>query len=163
MHIASIRKTIILLIASLCYQNLSAQVTVSVETLTQGTARYNFDPSGEIYFSGDRLVLMESLLTANTVAYNIDDVAKVSFEGDFEGINPIARAELSLHPNPARGHVAISGIGSTPQRIDIYSAAGLLMLSQLCSDGQNLDISRLSPGLYFVRISGVTLKLSVVS
>lgn len=156
------RKTAILMLLTICCYTLSAQVTVSVETRSHGTDQYTFDPSGEIYFNGDRIVVMESLLTASTAAYDIDDVSKVAFDGQFADIIPTETPALSLRPNPAQRGVTISGIGSKPQQADIYNAAGVLMLSTPVCDGQEIDVSSLAPGLYFVSLVGKTLKLSIL-
>lgn len=138
-----------------------AQVTATIHLADNTTATSTLDPSGEIYFQNDRLVIMESALSGNTQSWPMDQVTKVTFDGEPNAILAPESSRLSLYPNPAHSSVQISGIGLQPQPLTIYSATGAQLLQQTVVDGNTIDVSHLRPGIYFARIGLQTLKLAI--
>jgi len=67
---------------------------------------------------------------------------------------------LSLYPNPSRDIFYVKGL-KEKTTIDIYSITGSLIFEEQQYEGGKVDISRLSSGVYFVRIttkSGIAIK-----
>jgi len=61
-------------------------------------------------------------------------------------------SHISLFPNPASGHVTVSGLDDA--LLQIFSVSGELLIEiQDCSDGQSINIDALQSGLYLVRIT----------
>lgn len=156
------KKTLATLILMLFFgAQINAQVTAKV-TFTDNTfTDVLLDPSGEIYFNGDQLVIMESSLTGNTSSWAIDDVKKVTFDGAFNSIvNNQDVNNLSIYPNPAKETITLHGITEQNTLVSIYSMDGAKMAEKCCSEGSSIDVSNLPAGLYFVRIGSQTLKLA---
>ncbi len=63
--------------------------------------------------------------------------------------------ELYIYPNPAENYIEISGLADPSQSIDIYTLAGVNIMS---AEGPRVDVSHLAPGFYFVRMGGRALK-----
>ncbi|MFP4528942.1 MAG: T9SS type A sorting domain-containing protein [Candidatus Kapaibacterium sp.] len=68
---------------------------------------------------------------------------------------PAPAPALSLHPNPTSDFITISGMNDPTQTIDIYTLAGVNIMS---AEGPRVDVSHLAPGFYFVRVGGRSLK-----
>jgi hypothetical protein len=60
--------------------------------------------------------------------------------------------EWSVYPNPATGRVSVRVDGIKDARCEILDAQGRVIMSAAGQSAQELDISRVAPGIYFVRI-----------
>ena len=61
-------------------------------------------------------------------------------------------------PNPASDHVLVSGQYS---RLELWSVQGNLVMSMESAGDEELDVSALPSGIYFLRVSGLDGQLSV--
>jgi hypothetical protein len=80
------------------------------------------------------------------------------------GLTSGTQPYLSLFPNPASGtiKVVVQSTRNTMDKLQLYNAAGVLMLSENMVPGERnkqLNIASLSPGTYFIRLasSGISL------
>lgn len=60
-----------------------------------------------------------------------------------------ANSGISIYPNPARDRVSLSISGQEINQFALYDAAGKRVIDSSHSD--NVDVSGLAPGIYFVR------------
>jgi subtilisin family serine protease len=60
----------------------------------------------------------------------------------------------SLYPNPSSHFIYYNGTAGKVYPANIYNPTGSLVLSGTLGQNQGIDISKLSPGLYFVEING---------
>lgn len=68
-------------------------------------------------------------------------------------IAPMAK-ELRVYPNPAKSVLYLENLDSNSQ-INIYSITGKLVISSHSMNSKTeLDVSRLSPGVYIIRVTG---------
>ena len=65
---------------------------------------------------------------------------------------------IGIFPNPVSNTFTISGINDF-QQMNIYSIDGRLVRHDTVGSGQNIDISELPQGLYYVNINKQNLKL----
>jgi len=67
---------------------------------------------------------------------------------------------LAISPNPASNTLQIQGIPQGSNVLYIYRSDGLLVFKQQVDHAESIsvDLSMLSPGLYVVRIAGLTSK-----
>ena len=61
----------------------------------------------------------------------------------------------TIYPNPADDYITISGMTDPTGRIDIYTLAGVKIIS---AAGPRVDVSHLAPGFYIVRAEDKSLK-----
>ncbi len=88
-----------------------------------------------------------------TVTANATYVA--TFEANV-GIDDASLAQVNLYPNPATDKVTLSGLAQQA-RIDLIDATGRTLATWTSADEHTtLDISRLSRGNYFLRITDAT-------
>ncbi len=73
-----------------------------------------------------------------------------SFEADLTGTKEISR-RFYLYPNPANSSLFVDGLENLPETVEILNNQGL-MLRKVKFDGNKLDITLLSPGIYFIQL-----------
>ena len=88
----------------------------------------------------------------------IDALAAVNAIGD-EGINEIDDAGIVIYPNPASDVLYINHGISEYKIINILGET--LVSGEIIFDNQQVDISNLSNGVYFIKINGFTKKIIV--
>ena len=149
----------LLFLGNICHAQSAFSVDVDKIDGTSNTIWMTH--SGEVLFIGNQILVKENASTADYTTFNIDEVANLHFNYSIESIdNPQETNPITLYPNPAQGTVAIQGIGSKAEMVSVFSITGVKMMEQLCHDGDLVNISHLSNGLYFVHIGSHTVKLS---
>ncbi|MBC7865477.1 MAG: T9SS type A sorting domain-containing protein [Bacteroidia bacterium] len=78
--------------------------------------------------------------------------------GEFSGISSpaVEPGRALVFPNPARDQVTINHTGIKIGQLvkaELYDLSGRMMLSQMITNNQSLDISEITNGIYFLRIS----------
>jgi hypothetical protein len=61
--------------------------------------------------------------------------------------------KLSIFPNPANDYIQINGAGLESEEYVIYNQLGDVISEGLISTDETIDISHLTNGLYFIRLS----------
>ena len=78
----------------------------------------------------------------------------------FSGIHLLTDSDISMYPNPSSLLITIEGIKSFPAQIEITDPNGVLIQSDLIyNSNQSIDISKMKPNLYFLKVDGQVLKL----
>ncbi len=143
----------------------------SVELLSaQDLSNYSIDNGITITnamrhsFDTKRVILTVSELGTNTYTLSINNVEDLSgnvmtlseVQFSFTGIEGINENTMVLYPNPTNGMVNFSVpelVGSTAN-VTVYSLTGEAVYSKEVNSGaQNLDLSELSNGVYYLRMS----------
>ncbi|MDR2835092.1 MAG: T9SS type A sorting domain-containing protein [Bacteroidales bacterium] len=75
-------------------------------------------------------------------------------------LNNVRENKYFIYPNPAQNSISIGNMFSEKVNVQFYSVSGQLLLQKEISEAENIDISCLTSGLYFVKINGLTLKFS---
>ncbi len=73
-------------------------------------------------------------------------------------LNAVAASYIKLYPNPAKGTVSIENSGTQVfTTLEIINPQGMVMKQQTVQDASTTaDVSALTPGMYFVRLSNNT-------
>jgi hypothetical protein len=79
----------------------------------------------------------------------------------------VPEVKWSIHPNPATDKITIhlTETNKKAAQYNIVDVQGKLMLSGKTADHQDIDIQRLSPGIYFIKLyteSGFTRPLKLL-
>lgn len=107
---------------------------------------YKQDPNGDHVNS-----LFTSLPQGISYLYNVMDTAKLTIETGVEDIK--TSQPLSVYPNPARERFSVSGGVNNIQNIVVYNLSGQkVMQAEHPGAGENIDISFLGKGMYFVSV-----------
>jgi len=73
------------------------------------------------------------------------------------GIENVAQNTILVYPNPAKSLVVFSwDTGQTSQELKLFDCAGRLVLNQTIQNHTNIDLSQLSNGLYFYKLTDGT-------
>jgi endonuclease I len=77
-------------------------------------------------------------------------------------IDDFNKISITLYPNPSSNYIKISGIKSKTN-INIYDVLGKKILSKTIEESQNnIDVSQLKKGLYFIRIESNNFALKFI-
>lgn len=137
-----------------------AQTGVTV-TYYNGTAQgFNVDTTGKLYFANDDLyVKIDGTTNPTTIPVNI--IQKITFSSTLStvtfGENP---NNMVLYPNPGSDIIKINSNVLEDLNVKVFSLSGQLMQQGTYTVNQDIDVSRLSTGLYLVQVNGLTFKFS---
>lgn len=143
------KKTLITLITMLMAGVAMAQTGFTLFTNDGSGHHYQVDQTGAIYFDNDMIEIRENLNNGALDQYEVADVTKIVFDAPL-GIND-THTELLLYPNPASQRITLRGIQGQ-QQIRIIDMVGRTLIEQEVMDGQLVDISNLTPGVYMVKV-----------
>ena len=140
------KKLLLLALVQVLLTGVAAQAQTDpvVAVKVNGGQTYLLTPQSGLYFSNDTLYV-------DNDSYALEEVTILTFEAYTSEISGIEALQLSLSPNPFTDVVKIEGIGSEPQRVTLYSTAGIKLHEQIVADGGTIDLSHLSEGVYVVR------------
>lgn len=138
---------------------LNAQTTVTVVYANGTTTQTLVDASGEIYFGIDYMAMLPSASSSDLTVIQMDEIDKVLFDGTANIVDLDGETTLSVSPNPTATWFTLSGLGSEPQTVTIYSLDGARMMEGSYADGEHIDVSTLPTGIYLVRADSVIVKL----
>jgi len=73
------------------------------------------------------------------------------------GIDNLKNSGLFLYPNPCQDKLEIAGLTDQNLKIYIYDCIGKLLITQLAKNNK-INVSFLSPGIYFLKVGSETLR-----
>lgn len=115
-----------------------------VKVQINGDQSFLLNESNGLYFHNDSL-------TVDGVSFALDDIQVITFQASSGITETVAVEDITLAPNPVRDAITLRGIGDTPQRVSLYSTAGIKIMEQMASDGEVINISHLPEGVYILR------------
>jgi hypothetical protein len=145
------------------YPNFGNQVLADVNLVDTLTATQNFLPMGMVHEGGDSVIVWGYTSSYDSRDTRKNDVMLYRIKGlpteqapvvitNLNGLASSAKA-FSLSPNPAHGQVSVSNAGKQAAVVQVINPLGQQVLQQALPIGSTvLDISKLSPGLYFVKV-----------
>ena len=86
------------------------------------------------------------------------DIALAAFF-DYTGVDENGTTTVDLYPNPANDKIRIEGLEGE-NKVQIYNAYGVLVLSTSINGDDEISIAGLSAGLYIIRIDGHTMRFT---
>ena len=95
---------------------LQAQVRVTVN----GDRTYTLGGNSGIYFNNDTMWVGND-------EYPLESVQVITFRTVL-GINEVVQETMNIAPNPASESFVVSGVGQEPQRMVLYSTAGVKLM-----------------------------------
>ena len=146
------------------YPNFGNQVLADVNLVDTLTATQNFFPMGMFHEGGDSATVWGYTSSYNSsgdiygndvMLYRIKGLPTEQAPVVITNLNGLASAQnaFSLSPNPAHGQVSVSNAGKQAAVVQIINPVGQQVMQQALPIGSTaLDISKLSPGLYFVKV-----------
>ena len=91
--------------------------------------------------------------------FYFSDIVKITFNEEGTSIETQDFSTASINPNPAKDIVTIQNAEQMyGSDICIYSITGMLIDKLPQWNGESIDVSNLSPGIYFINSNSTTLK-----
>jgi hypothetical protein len=121
------------------------------------------DPEGNIYLAG----IAGGTSVFDTITYVTDDfvypfLAKLNTQSMTQITEKQAGGEMVVYPNPARGYIFIQPADANS--FEIFNSFGQLVKEGLSIQNlQKIDIGRLNPGIYFIRLKFATSNSFITS
>lgn len=113
----------------------------------------------KLSFTASELLL--AFKSGSTDEYGLSTIQKLYFDTGTStaGNIPAGEKTLTVFPNPAGHSITIGNFGQLKGTLSIYRSDGALMLVQeILSEMETLDISSFQSGLYFIRANGRSAK-----
>lgn len=144
------------LLAGFLFNGHAQSVTLMVTTTDGIEQTYHMTEEGQLYFeNGERLVIDDGSKTV--ASFPLADIQKMVCS-EITGVTAETASQLSLFPNPSHDSFLIKNL-RTNCLARIYTLDGRLIKVFEASEGQMVDISDLSEGMYLLHMDGQTLKL----
>lgn len=138
--------------------NACAQTNIVINYYTGTQQQYAVEDSGKLFFSNDNLIIKTSF-ESTEINIPVSIISKITFKNSL-AVEDIKqnREQIIIYPNPATNYFKISS-KEAKSTLNIYNSAGQLVLSKVYKKDEEINLSNLLPGIYFVKVNGSTLKL----
>lgn len=153
------RIALVAFIMLLTAANGVAQTNLIVEYKDQTKQTFSLGETGRIYFEDSNLFIDEG----SGIAVNIElkNIQKLLINNDIASvIDHFAGDKLYIYPNPANDFLNIVSSVSENLNIAVFSLSGKIVLQTLLNGSGQVDVSRLIPGFYVIKINDSTFKFS---
>ncbi len=147
----------------MCAKYTLAQTELLITYLDQTDENFSISEQGKLSFSKTDLIVYDGEQSPITIPISSIRKINVSSKSDNVSITENVITEQSnivLYPNPAGDYICIKSSGSEKIAVSIYSITGQIMLQGKFYSGEQINISRFSPGLYIVKTDKKTIKFS---
>jgi hypothetical protein len=131
---------------------LSFHSNAQTEVLLNNLSKITFTNGGVKMVFADNSTRNFTVSEVNRIAFSPEFLSGVDLEQ--AGNNPF------LYPNPVKSVLNFKHFSSS-EKISVFTVNGMLVLSFLIeSDNYSVDLSMLNPGLYLIKSSHQTFKIS---
>lgn len=135
-----------------------AQTEVTVVENSGTSTTFVVSDLGKIYFSAERMYVNAGDGTVNDFA--VSDIKKLTFNSLYSGVNSMEhRSSALIYPNPATNFIRIATDDQQTLHVRLYALTGQLLSDSYCQPNEEVNISHLPSGIYFVKVNDMTYKL----
>ncbi|MDR0798330.1 MAG: T9SS type A sorting domain-containing protein [Dysgonamonadaceae bacterium] len=144
----------------LCWCSVFSQVKVTVYKNDGTSAEFLCLEQGALSFDDDKLVINEGGIVYAPVYIARSEIRKLTFRELSAAIENVEIAgSARIYPNPAKSQFTISGIEGEKFIYSIFSLDGRQIAGGTAENGESIDSSGMSAGVYLVKIGTHLLKL----
>ena len=135
-----------------------AQTEVTVVENSGTSTTFVVSDLGKIYFSAERMYVDAGDGTVNDFA--VSDIQKLTFNSSPVGVDQQENHSSALiYPNPATNFIRIATEDQQTLHVRLYALTGQLLSDSYCQPNEEVNISHLPSGIYFVKVNDMTYKL----
>ena len=154
----TLKQLLISLLLLCCVLCVNAQTEVTVLGTNGSSTTLVVSDLGKIYFSAERMYVDAGDGTVSDFA--VSDIQKLTFNYLSSGVNSLEHHSSALvYPNPATSFIRIATDEQQILHVRLYALTGQLLSDTYCQPNEEVNISHLPSGIYFVKVNEVTYKL----
>lgn len=146
-----------LLLLTSSYIKADELISIYLNNSDHSPVRIEVSTISTIKFKTTKLVVTNHDNISNDFYFS--DVIKIAFNEEGTSITTPNASTASISPNPVKDNLMILDAEKMyGSDICIYSVTGTLVSKHSQWNGESIDVSHLSPGIYFVNTNSTTLK-----
>ena len=146
-----------LLLLTSSYIKADELISIYLNNSDHSPVRIEVSTISTIKFKTTKLVVTNHDNISNDFYFS--DVIKIAFNEEGTSITTPNASTASISPNPVKDNLMIQDAEKMyGSDICIYSVTGTLISKHSQWNGESIDVSHLSPGIYFVNTNSTTLK-----
>ena len=146
-----------LLLLTNSYTKADELISIYLNNSDLSPVRIDVSSISSIKFKKTKFVVSDYDNTSNDFYFS--DVIKIAFNEEGTSITTPNASTASISPNPVKDNLMIQDAEKMyGSDICIYSVTGTLVSKHSQWNGESIDVSHLSPGIYFVNTNSTTLK-----
>ena len=146
-----------LLLLTSSYTKADELISIYLNNSDLSPVRIDVSTISTIKFKTTKLVVTNHDNISNDFYFS--DVIKITFNEEGTSITTPNASTASISPNPVKDNLMIQDAEKMyGSDICIYSVTGTLVSKHSQWNGESIDVSHLSPGIYFVNTNSTTLK-----
>ena len=146
-----------LLLLTSSYIKADELISIYLNNSDHSPVRIEVSTISTIKFKTTKLVVTNHDNISNDFYFS--DVIKIAFNEEGTSITTPDASTASISPNPVKDNLMIQDAEKMyGSDICIYSVTGTLVSKHSQWNGESIDVSHLSPGIYFVNTNSTTLK-----
>lgn len=146
-----------LLLLTSSYTKADELISIYLNYSDLSPVRIDVSTISTIKFKTTKLVVTNHDNISNDFYFS--DVIKIAFNEEGTSITTPNASTASISPNPVKDNLMIQDAEKMyGSDICIYSVTGTLVSRHSQWNGESIDVSHLSPGIYFVNTNSTTLK-----
>ncbi|MBR5214638.1 MAG: T9SS type A sorting domain-containing protein [Bacteroidales bacterium] len=146
-----------LLLLTSSYTKADELISIYLNNSDLSPVRIKVSTISTIKFKTTKLVVTNHDNISNDFYFS--DVIKIAFNEEGTSITTPNASTASISPNPVKDNLMILDAEKMyGSDICIYSVTGTLVSKHSQWNGESIDVSHLSPGIYFVNTNSTTLK-----
>ena len=146
-----------LLLLTSSYTKADELISIYLNNSDLSPVRIDVSTISTIKFKTTKLVVTNHDNISNDFYFS--DVIKIAFNEEGTSITTPDASTASISPNPVKDNLMIQDAEKMyGSDICIYSVTGTLVSKHSQWNGESIDVSHLSPGIYFVNTNSTTLK-----
>lgn len=131
---------------------------ITIHTNNSETTKIAIADISKIVFETSELNIINNSGISNY--FNYSDVRKLTFD---EGLSvesiTATDSDVTIFPNPVKENLTINGAENMfGADLYIYSITGTLVTKHANWNGENINVSSLNPGIYFINFNSTTIK-----
>lgn len=149
---------IALILSAISENSAFAQTKVSIKLLSGNEQIYFVDELGKITFSETNLVIDEG--DGQTASIELLAIQRIIFDADVNNTELEEQTDLMIYPNPTSAVLRIANRSGEKLNVSVYTLDGRMVLVNESITDNQIDVSRLSKGLYLIQVNGQTFKFS---
>ncbi len=146
-----------LLLLTSSYSQADELISIYLNNSDHSPVRIDVSTISAIKFKTTKLVITNHDNISNDFYFS--DVIKIAFNEEGTSITTPNASTASISPNPVKDNLMIQDAEKMyGSDICIYSVTGTLVSKHSQWNGESINVSHLSPGIYFVNTNSTTLK-----